>query len=135
MNSNLKTELSTYHKWATSFIIVVFVAQSLSKAFIIADYFTNKSAYAKNCINKSRSQMHCNGKCQLMKKLLQEEKKDQENNERKSEQKSEVTLFLNPFSVSGLFSLVHTIQTKYPPFRSSGCIKDRSLEIFHPPQL
>lgn len=34
--------------------------------------------------------MHCNGKCQMMKKLEQEEKNDQDNLERKSENKNEI---------------------------------------------
>lgn len=41
--------------------------------------------------------MHCNGKCQMMKKLKQEEKKDQQNPERKSENKNEIALSSRSF--------------------------------------
>ena len=34
--------------------------------------------------------MHCNGKCQMMKKLQEEEKKDQQNSERRAENKNEI---------------------------------------------
>lgn len=34
--------------------------------------------------------MHCNGKCQMMKKLQEEEKKDQQNSERRVENKNEI---------------------------------------------
>jgi hypothetical protein len=57
---------------------------------IIADYYANTSAFAKNCINKAKPKMHCNGKCQMMKKLQEEEKKDQQNSERKAENKNEI---------------------------------------------
>ena len=38
--------------------------------------------YAKNCINKARPKLHCNGKCQMMKKMRKRKKKKQ-NQDRK----------------------------------------------------
>jgi len=49
--------------------------------------------YAKNCENKAFPAMHCNGKCQLMKKLRQEQKDDQDNRERLINGKNEVVFF------------------------------------------
>ncbi|MFY8004320.1 MAG: hypothetical protein ACOVNR_05730, partial [Chitinophagaceae bacterium] len=86
------------YKYITAFIILAaFLAQTFSKNFVMADYFTNTAKYAKNCENKAKPKMHCNGKCQMMKKLQQEEKKDQENPERKSENKSEIALSIKSF--------------------------------------
>jgi len=65
------------HKQITACILLAaFSLQMLSKGLVYIDYYTNTFSYAKNCINKTRPQMHCNGKCQMMKKLQQEEKKD-----------------------------------------------------------
>jgi len=78
--------------------------------------------------------MHCNGKCQMMKKLQQEEKKDQENPERKVENKNEIIL-----STKSLFATVpaqHLIDIKSKKLlpSSDGKSIDRSFAIFHPPQ-
>lgn len=41
--------------------------------------------------------MHCNGRCQMMKKLKQEDKKDQQNPDRKSDNKDEVVVSSKSF--------------------------------------
>ena len=66
------------------------MAQSFDKVLIVADYFARTSAYAKNCENKKKPQMRCQGKCQMMKKLEQQEKDNQSYPERKMENKQEV---------------------------------------------
>jgi hypothetical protein len=58
--------------------------QILNRTVIYIGYYANMAAYAKSCENKARPVMHCNGKCQMMKKLQQEEKKDSQLPERKS---------------------------------------------------
>lgn len=77
--------------------LVAFAMQTFDKAFLVVDYFTNTKAFAKNCENKAIPQMHCNGKCQMMKKLKQEEKKDEQNPERKTENKNEIILSSKSF--------------------------------------
>lgn len=78
--------------------------------------------------------MHCNGKCQMMKKLEQEEKKDQENPERKSENKNEIILSTKSFfaTVSAQFILLRKSKKILPS--SEGKSIDHSFDIFHPPQ-
>ena len=71
-------------------LLLAFMASSFCRTVIVLDYFANTTAYAKACINKTKLNMHCNGKCQMMKKLEQEEKNDQENLERKAENKNEI---------------------------------------------
>ena len=66
------------------------MAQSFDRVLIVADYFTRTSSYAKNCENKKKPQMHCQGKCQMMKKLEQQEKDNQSFPERRMENKQEV---------------------------------------------
>lgn len=70
--------------------ILAFVMQTFNKPFILLDYYANTGAYAKNCVNKARPKMHCNGKCQVMKKMQEEEKKEQKENDRKADNKTEV---------------------------------------------
>ena len=71
-------------------LVLAFTASTFCRTVIVLDYYANTASYAKACINKARLAMHCNGKCQMMKKLEQEEKNDQDNLERKSENKNEI---------------------------------------------
>ena len=116
-------------------MLSAFFAQTFSNAFVIADYYTNTQAYAKQCQNKDKPQMHCNGKCQMVKKIQQEEKKDQDNSERKGNNKNGVVLSTKSFfaSVASIYTLPDT--SKKALLLSSGKSIDRSLNIFHPPQI
>ena len=78
--------------------------------------------------------MHCNGKCQMMKKLQQEEKKDQENQERKSDNKNEIILSTKSFFATVPTQyLIDSKSNKLLPCSDNKSI-DRSFDIFHPPQ-
>jgi hypothetical protein len=53
-------------------VILLFTAllvQSFSKTLAVADYLVNMETYKKNCINKAKPMLHCNGKCQMLKKM------------------------------------------------------------------
>lgn len=111
-------------------LLLAFVAQTFSKTFITAGYYANTAAYAKNCENKAKPTMHCNGKCQLMKKLKQEENKDKQNPDRKTDNKEEI------LSSKSFFADVQErllpAQKIYPPLGDSKATAiPRS--IFHPP--
>ncbi len=54
------------------------------------NYYVNTASFAKNCINKARPKMQCNGKCQVMKKLQEEEKNDQQMPGRKFANKADL---------------------------------------------
>jgi hypothetical protein len=72
-------------KQVTAIVLLAALSlQILNRTVIYIDYYTNMAAYAKSCENKARPVMHCNGKCQMMKKLQQDEKKDSQLPERKS---------------------------------------------------
>lgn len=114
-------------------LLLAFAIQPLQQALVVLDYYTHTAAYAKNCENKARPMLHCNGKCQMMKKLKEEEKKEQQNNERKLENKIEVlssksffaTFSIKAISTSKVFHTYHTII--FP--------NGVSPAIFHPPSL
>lgn len=40
---------------------------------MFADYLVNLESYKKACINKAKPMMHCNGKCQMLKKMKKQE--------------------------------------------------------------
>lgn len=88
----------------------------------------------KRCENKARPQLHCNGKCQLMKKILEQEKKEQGQAPElkiaaKTDALSSKSFFPSYVTVvkierSALF-IQYTI----------GFPVDRSRSLFHPPNV
>jgi len=113
------------------FLLAAFITQTFNRALLVMDYYSNRAAYTKNCINKSTPKMHCIGHCQLMKKLSHEENKDQQNPERKIENKNDlfynensnfipITLFGSQINSNSIFQHIS--------------LKDRSFGFFHPPR-
>jgi hypothetical protein len=113
-------------------LLIAFAAQSFSGAFIRLGYAINPAAFAKYCVNKAKPRLQCNGKCQVMKKMKEEEKKEQENTERKLDYK--VTLL----SSKSFFATVSHLGTPYKityPRTTCSATVHRSLTVFHPPQV
>ncbi len=113
------------------FFLMTFVMQTFSKTIMMIDYRVNRQAYAKNCVNKFRPKMHCNGHCQLMKQIEEDEKKSQQNPERKMEFKNEITL-----SSKSFFPELTFITLTKPSVYSEmiiGMEMKRPRSIFHPP--
>ena len=106
------------------------MAQSFDRVLIVADYFARTSAYAKNCENKKKPQMRCQGKCQMMKKLEQQEKDNQSYPERKMENKQEV-LACEAIQQSGFTAF--SISTLPFVDRAIGKVIDISSSLLHPP--
>lgn len=96
------------------------------------DYFNNRYAYELNCINKAKPKLHCHGKCQMMKKISQEEKKDQQNPDRRGENKYELV-----FSSKSFFPEIShpelMLNNCYPGFISSKLSPGAPSDLFHPP--
>jgi hypothetical protein len=118
---------------AAILLLLAFAIQTFSGGFVVLNYYTNTAAFAKNCINKARPKMHCNGKCQMMKKLKEEEKKDQQLPERKVENKIEVLssksfFYSSATAFSVIASKATTVEKDYP-------LTDISYSFFRPPQV
>jgi hypothetical protein len=115
-------------------LTTAFLTQTFSKGFIIADYYSNIAAYAKNCVNKARPMLHCNGKCQLMKKLQQQQDDQQDKAAQWGNLKSEVlsTKSFYPSLSKPAFTISSSVKNGAP---ISVKITDRSYGCFHPPQV
>ena len=77
--------------------------------------------------------MHCNGKCQMMKKILQQEKKDKENTERRENLSNQILSSKSFFATISAPHFQYVSETMIPRLSSSDVI-DRCFDIFHPPQ-
>ena len=118
-------------KQCTAFILILaLAAQTFNQMVIVMDYYTNTASYAKNCENKTKPMLHCNGRCQMMKKLKQEENKDKQNPERRNENKNEVISSKSFFaSVQQAFS---TNSFDYIILHNKS-VQDMPADFFHPP--
>lgn len=108
-----------------------FVVSMFSGQLISLDYAVNTAAYAKNCENKTRPYLHCNGKCQLMKKIKEQKKKEQENTNNKPKCK---TIVLSSKSFFCTLSDLLVNHFAYSYLKNNNSTTDRSRAIFHPPQ-
>lgn len=96
------------------------------------DYFANRAAYAKVCINKNKPKMHCNGKCRMIRQLQEEEKREQQEAVNKFEIK--IALPANHSNIS-IVATTFIILNKAIPANIKAVATDVSLTIFHPPQV
>ncbi|MEI7734445.1 MAG: hypothetical protein WCI49_03215 [Ferruginibacter sp.] len=113
-------------------LIIAFAAQTFSAAFIQLGYAVNPAAFAKYCVNKAKPKLHCNGKCQLMKKIKEEEKKEQENLELKTIKSQSISSKSFYPSLCSPEGVVITNITTVP--HCIGFATDNASDFFHPPQ-
>lgn len=116
---------------SATILLLTFSVQTFSNQLIMLGYYVNTGAYAKNCINKARPKLHCNGKCQAMKKLQQEEKKDQQTPERKPGNEGQVLFAETHFGIIH-FPLINNLMPSLysDPYSPSW----PAMGVFHPPQ-
>ena len=117
---------------AAIFLITAFIAQTFSGGLVMLNYYANTAAFAKNCENKAKPKMHCNGKCQMMKKLKQQEKQDQQNPEKKSDIKIQIFSSKSFYCISVEAFAIAVF--KATPIEKNYPVKDISYSFFHPPQ-
>ena len=110
-------------------LMLALLMQTLNRGCIVWSYYINTAAYAKNCENKAKPKLHCNGKCQMMKKMRQEENKEKQNPERRTNTDEVI-------SSKSFFLVLHykhpASNIVYPDY-SSAKPQDYSIEFFHPP--
>lgn len=117
--------------FAAAILFIALLAQTFDKLFITIDYYANTSAYSKGCENKDKPMLHCCGKCQLRKKLLQEEK-DKQNPDKRAENKNEVVLSAKSFFTTVTPITAYAVSIQYPSYSEDREIK-MPRSIFHPP--
>lgn len=116
--------------------MLLMLAQTFSKWFVVMEYNLNKNFIAKNlCINKVKSKLHCNGKCQMMKKLVEEEKQNSSNSTNNNIKiKVQDQVFYNEMNKPILLGLTCSMLSynEEPPLLK---YNSPSGSIFHPPAL
>ena len=120
-----------FKQLTAAILLVAFVLQTFNGAFVLVSYYTNTATYAKNCVNKAKPKMHCNGKCQMMKKMQEEENKDKQYPQRKNDNKNEVLYFSTNQYNDQLMSNAFTLS--YSPFKNRTA-KEIAFDFFQPPK-
>jgi len=115
-------------------LLILLASQTFSKWFIFLEFSLNKNYIAaKLCENRSRPVLKCNGKCQLMKKMKQEEKGDQDQPAGFKIMTglvlSSKTFFANLPTGTG------NMDKRFPFLIKLGIPIERSTDIFHPPSV
>ncbi len=113
-------------------LVMAIFAQSMSKGIILLSYFTNKQAYERYCVNKARPQLHCDGKCQVAKKIKAEEERDQKD-PLKHSLSSELPLINQHHFVNIPAVIVFSTVRKDIIPLSTGTVRNLSASLFHPP--
>lgn len=114
-------------------LLVILISSNFSWLFTYTGFELNQTYIAQNlCINRNKPELHCNGKCYLMKKFKQAEEK-----EKTHDKQVQRNLFQNGNLISLNADikfhncLLQIISTPYRPLKPiifSG-------SVFHPPKL
>ena len=115
----------------TIFILSLLVIQTFEQGVIVIDYYTNTSSFVRHCINKAKPAMHCNGKCQMSKKLNEETQQDQQAPSRKTEIVPQVVSSKSFFAAAPSATFTSII----PAYRRirEGKPTDYASSLFRPP--
>ncbi|MGZ5248393.1 MAG: hypothetical protein ACXWCR_14905 [Flavitalea sp.] len=115
----------------TVFILLLsFIAQSMNRSVILVDYMFNTASFEKNCINKAKPALSCLGKCQVSKKMQQQE--ETEKTQAINAAKADIVLSSRSFFASAPAIFRNASSLNYTSLNSGNPVH-RSFEIFHPP--
>jgi hypothetical protein len=120
---------------AAPILILLIMTQIFSNWFVVLSFKLNRDYIAKNlCENRYRPKLNCKGNCVLMKKLREEEKKEQNT---PANLKLEITSII--LSSKSFFAITETpvfvLTTSSRSAENSGKPIDRTVDIFHPPAV
>ena len=105
--------------------------QCFSKMIVVAEFYASRDYIARNlCINRFNTAVHCEGRCQLDKRILQEERSNGDK-EVRQDGRNEV-LSSKSFYPGVVIPGVVFVERDYPIIAGSRPV-DRPLSIFHPP--
>jgi hypothetical protein len=117
-------------------LMMLLLTQAFSKWLVVLEYNLNKDYIAqKLCINKARPKLNCHGKCQMMKRLAEEEKQNSSNTtSHASKIQIQEVLYHNEITQPEIPLLSFSSSTYNEEFPIFIC-NPPVFSIFHPPAL
>jgi hypothetical protein len=118
-------------KWTVPILMLLILITTFTKGFVWLQYQGNKDFISKNlCVNKSRPQLHCKGKCQLMKKMADEEQENSSSPVPKLKSGFEETAII---VTTNHCRLGVEFVTTWHPFTKNSAYNSPVFPVFHPP--
>lgn len=118
---------------AIPILVLLVMSQTFSNWFVVMAFNLNRDYIAKNlCENRYRPKMNCNGKCVLMKKLQEREKKEQEQQSPRIDVPV-IVVSSKSFFVNSIPSITASHTSFEADTRSSRPV-DISQSVFQPPR-
>jgi Na+/citrate or Na+/malate symporter len=112
-------------------LLLSLLTTSFANLFVFAGFELNqKYIAAELCENKNKPELHCNGKCFLMKKLKQAQDKEQKQERQAQKTQIQDALVVTPM----VFKRYALAETKLHIPASTGMPQSIKNSIFHPPQ-
>ncbi len=117
-------------------LMMLLLTQAFSKWVWVLEYELNKDYIAQTlCVNKENVELKCKGKCQLMKKLAEEEQQEKNNTTGKSAKlQFQEVLFVYQFSGSDLSLMQIPANALYAHYQLIA-YPSPVTAIFHPPAV
>jgi hypothetical protein len=117
-------------------LMLLLLTQTFSKWAVVLEYQLNKDYVAqKLCVNKVKPKLNCNGKCQMMKRLAEEEKENSSNTSNNTSKiKIQELLFSNETNQPAMLLLIapQLVFNEQSPYFIHSV---PSHSIFHPPAI
>lgn len=112
-------------------LFVAFTGQTFRNSIIVLDYYAHTGKYLRNCVYGERTvTMHCYGKCSMVKKIKEEQGRENQIPIPKTDNRDEV-LYMESFACSLPAAIpAPTELNLLPPTKAT---RDIHTDHFHPP--
>lgn len=112
-------------------LLVSLLSANLSSVWVYMGFEANQKYIAKElCENRNKPEMHCNGKCYLMKKLKQAQDKEQKQERQSQKLQIQDAVVSTPL----VFKQYAFAAVNFHVPVSTGMPQSIKNSIFHPPQ-
>ena len=116
-------------------MMMLLLMQTFSSWMVVLQYQFNKEFISKTlCINKARPKLLCHGKCQMMKKLAEEDKQNSQDTNNTAKLKLPDVVFNHQGTQSG-FCTPNDLPTEYNEYPPTRKHRGSLNLVFHPPAL
>lgn len=116
------------------FLILLIFCQVFNTLLVKTVFYANQHYIAQNlCVNRDNPSMHCNGKCQLDRKLQEENSKENQNTEHKIGIEFNI-VFLHPTTLLTHYNPEETLTPLYGVYKGLYA-QSYFAKITHPPSV
>lgn len=124
------------NKIVSILLLLALIGSNFSRHFVFAGFQINNQYISDNlCENRMQPQLHCKGKCYLMKKLKQAEESEKKQAEKNEVKNIEVFILQGAFYLSFILSSMDTESLKVSILCHFRYVSHHIGSIFRPPRI